>query len=64
MSTPGDRAKFRLSDDPPATAKPPKDPTRPELLGGMRPDVPPGRILVTSSHGFQGYEIMSYQGVC
>lgn len=63
MSTPGDRAKFPLGQDAPPMP-PPRDPTRPELLGGKRPDVPAGRILVTSAHGFQGYEIMSYQGIC
>ena len=62
MSTPGDRAKFTLpADEPPPKA--PREPERPELLGGTRPD-PGTRVLVTAADGFDGYEIMSYHGVC
>lgn len=63
MSTPGDRAKFELPKDG-IPAEPPQESARPELLGGQRPDVPAGRILVTAADGFDGYEIMSYHGVC
>lgn len=37
--------------------------TRPELLGGQRPEVAPGRILVTAGENFDGYEILRYQGI-
>lgn len=61
MSTPG-RAKFDLPDDPPPPkADPP--PTRPELLGGPRPEVDAGRILVTAADNFDGYEILAYHGI-
>ena len=63
MSTPGERAKFRLPDEQPPE-KPRPDPERPELLGGTRPSIGNGRVLVTAADGFDGYEIMSYQGVC
>jgi uncharacterized protein YbjQ (UPF0145 family) len=63
MNTPGERAKFRISDDKPPE-KPQPDPTRPELLGGTRPSIGNGRVIVTAADGFDGYEIMSYQGVC
>lgn len=64
MSTPGERAVFTLSaDDPPVIPTPPQA-SRPELLGGTRPDITGGRVLVTAGNGFDGYEIMSYQGVC
>lgn len=63
MNTPGRRATFQLpAEEPPAI--PEKDPSRPELLGGTRPEVPSGRVLVTAADGFDGYEIMSYQGIC
>jgi uncharacterized protein YbjQ (UPF0145 family) len=29
----------------------------------MRPEISGGRILVTAGDGFDGYEIMSYQGI-
>ncbi len=64
MNTPRERAKFKLSDDVPPEPGPPVDPTRPELLGGTRPEVASGRVLVTAADGFDGYEIMSYQGIC
>lgn len=64
MTTPGRRATFQLPDDEPPPPKPKPDPVRPELLGGTRPEVPSGRVLVTAADGFDGYEIMSYQGVC
>lgn len=63
MSTPGERAKFNLPEDEPPEA-PPRDDDRPELLGGERPAVPAGRIVVTAADGFDGYEIMSYHGIC
>lgn len=64
-STPGRRAQFTLPPDEPLPVKEEKkDPSRPELLGGTRPEVPGGRVLVTASDGFDGYEIMSYQGIC
>lgn len=63
MSTPGERAVFTLSSaDPPAKPGPTPS-SRPELLGGMRPEISGGRILVTAGDGFDGYEIMSYQGI-
>ncbi len=62
MNTPGERAKFTLpTDEPPQ--KPPREPDRPELLGGTRPEVDSGRVLVTAADGFDGYEIMSYHGI-
>jgi uncharacterized protein YbjQ (UPF0145 family) len=63
MNSPGERAKFQLSDDMPQE-KPRSDPSRPELLGGTRPSIGNGRVIVTAADGFDGYEIMSYQGVC
>ena len=64
MSTPGERAKFTLPPDEPPPPKPPSEPDRPELLGGTRPDITSGRVLVTAADGFDGYEIMSYHGIC
>lgn len=63
MSTPGERARFEISNEEPPV-KPPKAPDRPELLGGTRPDIDSGRVLVTAADGFDGYEIMSYHGIC
>ena len=61
MTTPG-RARFDLPEDPlPAPAVP--DESRPELLGGPRPDIEGGRIIVTAGDGFDGYEILRYQGI-
>jgi uncharacterized protein YbjQ (UPF0145 family) len=58
MSGPG-RAKFEVSDSPaPEPAAVPD--TRPELLGGPRPEVEAGRILVTAGEGF---EILRYHGI-
>ncbi len=37
---------------------------RPELLSGTRPEVFPGKVLVTAGEAFDGYEILSYQGIC
>jgi uncharacterized protein YbjQ (UPF0145 family) len=37
---------------------------RPELLGGTRPEIAMGRVLVTAGENFDGYEILSYQGIC
>jgi uncharacterized protein YbjQ (UPF0145 family) len=61
MSTPG-RAKFELAGDAPSQPAPP-DESRPELLGGQRPEVEANRILVTAGDGFDGYEILRYQGI-
>ncbi len=36
---------------------------REDLLAGTRPDVRDGRILMTASEGFDGYEIMEYKGM-
>jgi uncharacterized protein YbjQ (UPF0145 family) len=47
--------------DPPQKPAPP-DP-RPELLGGQRPEVDAGRILVTAGENFDGYEILAYHGI-
>ena len=41
----------------------PVDGRRQDLLGGRRPDVAAGRVLITAAHGFDGYEIMQYHGV-
>jgi len=38
--------------------------SRPDLLGGTRPELAAGRVLVTAGDSFDGYEILSYQGVC
>ena len=61
MSTTG-RAKFDLPHDPipPRTAA---DNARPELLGGQRPPIESGRIIVTASDSFDGYEILAYHGI-
>lgn len=46
-------------------ASPPTGPdSRPDLLGGTRPELAAGRVLVTAGDSFDGYEILSYQGVC
>ncbi len=37
---------------------------REELLSGTRPDITGGRILMTGSQGFDGYEIVEYKGMC
>lgn len=63
MSTPGQRARFEISGEEPPVV-PPRTPDRPELLGGTRPPIAAGRILVTAADGFDGYEIMGYQGIC
>jgi uncharacterized protein YbjQ (UPF0145 family) len=64
MSTPkSSRATFKLPPEEPLPSKPEPD-SRPDLLGGQRGDVPSGRVLVTAGDGFDGYEIMKYQGVC
>jgi uncharacterized protein YbjQ (UPF0145 family) len=36
---------------------------REDLLVGTRPDITGGRILLTTSDGFDGYEIMEYKGM-
>lgn len=36
---------------------------RPDLLGGQRPPISPGRVIITAADGFDGYEIMSYHGI-
>jgi uncharacterized protein YbjQ (UPF0145 family) len=64
MSTPGERAVFTLSSEDPPTRPVQAPSSRPELLGGTRPDISAGRVLVTAGDGFDGYEIMSYQGIC
>lgn len=38
--------------------------SRSELLGGTRPTVSTGRVLVTAGENFDGYEILSYRGIC
>ena len=60
MSTPG-RAKFDLPDEP--LPEIPADDSRPELLGGQRPEVEANRILVTAGESFDGYEILRYHGI-
>lgn len=58
----GQRARFSL---PPMPELPPRPtPERPELLGGRRPEVDKGRVLVTAGDAFDGYEIMAYRGIC
>ena len=37
---------------------------RDDLLAGTRPEIEHGRILMTGSDGFDGYEIMEYRGMC
>jgi uncharacterized protein YbjQ (UPF0145 family) len=63
-TTPG-RAKFSVPSEPVPRKEESNegDSTRPELLGGMRPEVN-NKILVTASDSFDGYEIMSYVGIC
>lgn len=36
---------------------------REDLLAGTRPDVTEGKIIMTGSDGFDGYEIMEYKGM-
>lgn len=36
---------------------------REDLLTGTRPDISGGRIIMTGSDGFDGYEIMEYKGM-
>lgn len=36
---------------------------REDLLTGTRPDISGGKILMTGSDGFDGYEIMDYKGM-
>ena len=36
---------------------------REDLLAGTRPDVTDGKIIMTGSDGFDGYEIMEYKGM-
>lgn len=36
---------------------------REDLLAGTRPDVSEGKIIMTGSDGFDGYEIMEYKGM-
>ncbi len=36
---------------------------REDLLAGTRPDVTDDKIIMTSSDGFDGYEIMEYKGM-
>lgn len=54
------RARFDVPD-----GEPPQKPadTRPELLGGPRPEVDANRVLVTAGEGFDGYEILAYHGI-
>ena len=61
MTTPG-RARFDVPDSPPPEAATAVD-NRPELLGGPRPEVENGRILVTAGESFDGYEILRYHGI-
>ena len=56
------RAKFDVPDMPPQEPATPPD-SRPELLGGPRPEVEAGRILVTAGENFDGYEILRYHGI-
>ena len=37
---------------------------RQKLLSGTRPEIDGGKILMTKSDGFDGYEIMEYKGMC
>jgi len=46
------------------TPEPLPPPVREELLAGQRPPIADGKILVTAGDGFDGYEIISYQGIC
>jgi len=36
---------------------------REELLAGTRPEIGGGKIIMTGSEGFDGYEIMEYKGM-
>ena len=36
---------------------------REDLLAGTRPDITEGKIIMTGSDGFDGYEIMEYRGM-
>ena len=36
---------------------------REDLLAGTRPEIDGGRIIMTGSDGFDGYEIMEYRGM-
>ena len=36
---------------------------REDLLAGTRPDINRGRVIMTGSDGFDGYEIMEYRGM-
>lgn len=65
MSGPGKRATFNVPNDPIPVTRPPvtQPEQREDLLGGARPAVPSGRILVSGGDGFDGYEIMAYHGV-
>ncbi len=36
---------------------------REDLLAGTRPDITEGKIIMTGSDGFDGYEIMDYKGM-
>lgn len=36
---------------------------REELLAGTRPNISEGKIIMTGSDGFDGYEIMEYKGM-
>lgn len=36
---------------------------RKDLLAGTRPDISGGRVIMTGSEGFDGYEIMEYKGM-
>lgn len=56
------RARFDLPGDEPPQ-RPGPDPTRPELLGGQRPEVDGNRVLVTAGESFDGYEILAYHGI-
>ena len=45
-------------------ANAPQPPVRDELLAGQRPPIEAGKVLVTAGDGFDGYELISYQGIC
>lgn len=64
MSQPGNRAVFHVADDPIPDSRAASGNEREDLLGGTRPDVGGGRILVSGGDGFDGYEIMAYHGIC